>query len=67
MAIKSYLEHSAALDVYDTEPLPKDHLFCKMKNVLATPHIGCVTEEAYNVFYRDTVKAILEYLENEKV
>ncbi|WP_461453465.1 D-2-hydroxyacid dehydrogenase family protein [Mucilaginibacter sp.] len=52
----------AILDVFDTEPLPADHPFRKMKNVLATPHIGYVTEETYSVFYTDTVKAVAEWL-----
>lgn len=53
----------AVLDVYDTEPLPADHIFRKMQNVLATPHIGYVTEETYRVFYTDTVKAVEEWLD----
>jgi phosphoglycerate dehydrogenase-like enzyme len=52
----------AALDVFDVEPLPADHPFRKMGNVLATPHIGYVTGETYRVFYHDTVKAIQEWL-----
>jgi len=52
----------AALDVYDTEPLPAGHPFRQLDNVLATPHIGYVTEETYKVFYGDTVKAIEKWL-----
>jgi phosphoglycerate dehydrogenase-like enzyme len=36
----------AAVDVFDSEPLP-DHAFRTLDNVLATPHIGYVTEELY--------------------
>jgi phosphoglycerate dehydrogenase-like enzyme len=51
----------AALDVFDEEPLPEDHPFRYMDNILCTPHIGYVTEETYRMFYQDTVSAILEW------
>jgi phosphoglycerate dehydrogenase-like enzyme len=52
----------AALDVFDQEPLPADHQFRQLDNVLITPHIGYVTEDTYRLFYQDTVKAILNWL-----
>ncbi|WP_214070092.1 D-2-hydroxyacid dehydrogenase family protein [Mucilaginibacter sp. dw_454] len=52
----------AALDVFDTEPLPAGHELRKLDNVLCTPHIGYVTEHTYRVFYGDTVKAIENWL-----
>lgn len=53
----------AALDVYDQEPLPADHPFRKLGNVLATPHIGYVTEDLYRTFYRDAAASIAAWLE----
>lgn len=56
----------AALDVFDVEPLPADHPFRNMDNVLATGHIGYVTEDTYAVFYTGTVKAIEEWVSLKK-
>lgn len=36
----------AALDVFETEPVPADNVFSDVPNLLATPHIAGVTEES---------------------
>ena len=53
----------AAIDVYDTEPLPADHPYRRTPNLLATPHIGYVSRALYERFYRDTISNILTWLE----
>jgi phosphoglycerate dehydrogenase-like enzyme len=53
----------AALDVYDTEPLPAEHPYRSIPNLLATPHIGYVTRGLYERFYRDTVSNIVAWLD----
>ena len=53
----------AAVDVFDAEPLPPDHPFRKLENVLATPHIGYVTEDLYRTFYGDAAATIAKWLD----
>src|SRR6202166_5220191 len=54
----------AAVDVFDVEPLPPDHPFRKLDNVLATPHVGYVTEDLYRTFYGDAAAKIAQWLEH---
>jgi len=52
----------AAVDVYEKEPLtdPKDPLL-QMDNVVCTPHIGYVTEDEYELQFRDIFDQIVAY------
>jgi phosphoglycerate dehydrogenase-like enzyme len=48
----------AAVDVFDTEPLPVGHPLRSLDNALATPHIGFVGEDLYRTFYGDAAATI---------
>jgi D-3-phosphoglycerate dehydrogenase len=57
----------AGLDTFSVEPLPVDHPFRKLDNVVLTPHLGYVTEQAYRVYYSDMVADILGWLDGKPV
>ncbi|MBV9252979.1 MAG: D-2-hydroxyacid dehydrogenase family protein, partial [Actinobacteria bacterium] len=48
----------AGLDAFAVEPLPADHPYRRLPNVVATPHIGYVTEDCYRIFYDQIVEDI---------
>jgi phosphoglycerate dehydrogenase-like enzyme len=62
-ALKNRQIAGAAIDVFDQEPLPPDHAYRTLPNVLATPHLGYVSEDLYRVFYTDTVTHLRQWLE----
>lgn len=54
---------AAAVDVYDREPLPMDHPYRRIENLLTTPHVGYVTEESYRTFYSQMVENIQAWVD----
>jgi len=66
-ALKQKKIAGAGLDTFSIEPLPVDHPFRKLDNVVLTPHLGYVTEQAYRVYYTDMVADILGWLDGKPV
>ncbi len=51
----------AGIDVYEPEPLPQDHPLRSVENVITTPHLGYVTKETYEIFYKDAIEDIVAF------
>ena len=66
-AVKSGRIAGAALDVYETEPLPKDFPLRELPQVIMTPHLGASTEEAQENVGIEVAEAITDYLLNGAV
>lgn len=66
-ALKGGKLAGAAVDVYDTEPLPSGHVLFGVPNLLMTPHLGYVTEDNYRTFYSQTVEDIAAWLDGKPV
>jgi phosphoglycerate dehydrogenase-like enzyme len=64
-ALKNRQIAGAAIDVFDIEPLPASHPFRTQENVLATPHLGYVSQGLYQTFYEDTVSNIRKWLDTQ--
>lgn len=52
----------AGLDVYDREPLAKDHPLRRLENVVLAPHLGYYAEEVLRVFHADSVANVLAWM-----
>ncbi|MFI0980702.1 D-2-hydroxyacid dehydrogenase family protein [Streptomyces sp. NPDC021093] len=57
----------AAVDVFETEPLPADHPMRTAPRLLATPHLGYVSRANYATYYGHAVEDIRAYLDGAPV
>lgn len=57
----------AALDVYDTEPLPPNDPLRQAPRTVLTPHLGYVTRRSYDVYLGEAVEDIAAFLTGEPI
>jgi len=65
VALKNGQPGMAALDVYDDEPLPMDHPFRQLSNILMTPHLGFVSEPVYKRLSQGALMAVEAWLKGD--
>jgi D-3-phosphoglycerate dehydrogenase / 2-oxoglutarate reductase len=61
MALRLGQPGYAALDVFETEPLPADSPLLRYANVLCTPHLGYVEKDSYELYFRAAFQNIVDF------
>lgn len=57
----------AAIDVYEEEPVPPDHPFLKLPQIITTPHLGASTDEAQELVAIEAAEIITGFLTRGEV
>ena len=65
--LKNHKIAGAAIDVYSQEPIPADHPFLSLGNVLLTPHLGYVTADSLSNAYGEAVEDVRAFLAGKPI
>jgi len=66
VALKQKIIGGAGLDVFETEPISKNHPFLKLENIVLAPHVGSSTKETRKKMAEITVKNLILGIKGKK-
>ena len=66
VALKQKIIGGAGLDVFETEPISKNHQFLKLENIVLAPHVGSSTKETRIKMAKITVKNLILGIKGKK-
>ena len=64
---RSSLIAGAAVDVYTSEPLGADSVLRGIPGILRTPHLGYVTRQNYEIYFREALEAIVAFAQGSPI
>ncbi|MEX5748614.1 D-2-hydroxyacid dehydrogenase family protein [Massilia sp. X63] len=60
-ALRAGRPGSAALDVFNNEPLRPDAALLRIPTVLATPHLGYVEQDSYEIYFQTAFENVVRF------
>jgi glyoxylate reductase len=66
VALKQKIIGGAGLDVFETEPIIKNHQFLKLENIVLAPHVGSSTKETRTKMAEITIKNLILGINGKK-
>ena len=66
IALKQKIIAGAGLDVFETEPINKNHPFLKLENIVLAPHVGSSTKETRSKMSEITIKNLILGMKGKK-